>query len=123
MNADFLLKNRDEQVLDNYLKLLAFTAQEGNSDHALMALKLENSELKQNLKKLQDENSALANNCLDDLANNYLDDIFNSDDASVQANLNARIQQYVVNKTATGAKSLYKSGVGKLSTMFKEKTK
>jgi hypothetical protein len=28
-----------------------------------------------------------------------------------------------MNKTATGAKSLYKSGVGTLSSIFKEKTK
>jgi hypothetical protein len=115
MNADFLLKNRDEHVLDNYLKLLAFTAQETNSSHELMTLKLENAELKRNVKKLQDENSGLANHCIDDL--------FTSEDASVQANLNARIQQYFMNKTATGAKSLYKSGVGALSSMFKEKTK
>jgi hypothetical protein len=51
MNADLLLKNRDEQVLDNYLKLLAFAAQKTNSNHALMALKLENSDLKQQLHK------------------------------------------------------------------------
>jgi hypothetical protein len=86
MSGDFLIKNHDEKVLDNYLKLLAFAAQETNSNHALMALKLENAELKRNVKKLQDENSGLANHCIDDL--------FTSEDASVQANLNARIQQY-----------------------------
>ena len=42
MLTDFLLQNRDEQVLDNYLKLLAFTAQNTTSDHAWMALKIEN---------------------------------------------------------------------------------
>lgn len=115
MNDDFLLKSRDEQILSNYLKLLAFSAQEKNSDHELMAIKLENSELKQNIKKLRDENNALINNNLDNL--------FNSDDAIIQAEINAKIQKYLLNKTATSAKSLYNSGMGKISTIFKEKVK
>jgi hypothetical protein len=54
---NFLLQNRDEQVLDNYLKLLAFTAQETKSSHALMKLKEENAELKFKLEMLQNKTS------------------------------------------------------------------
>lgn len=113
MSDDFLLKNHDEQILDNYLKLLAFTAQKTNSDHAIMALKFENSELKQNSQKLRDINNSLINN--------HFNDLFDSEDIDVQEMLNTKIQQYLLKKTATGAKSLYmyKSGVGKISTMFK----
>ena len=49
MNTDFLLKNHDEKTLDNYLKLLAL--QKKNNDNALMALKIENVDLKQKLHK------------------------------------------------------------------------
>ncbi len=99
MSNNFLLENCDEKVLDNYLKLLAFTAQETNSDHAIMVLKFENSELKQNSQKLRDINNSLINN--------HFNDLFDSEDIDVQAMLNTKIQQYLLKKTATGAKSLY----------------
>lgn len=57
---NFLLQNRDEQVIDNYLKLLAFTAQETKSSHAIMQLKAENAELKFRLEALQNKTSDLS---------------------------------------------------------------
>lgn len=116
MNADFLVKNCDGQVLDNYLKLLAFTAQKRmNNDHALMALRLENVQLKENLNKLNNENNKLINNRFDDL--------FDNENALFQAELNSRIKKYLFKRIATGAKSLYISGVDKISMIFKEKIK
>ncbi|UJS24067.1 DUF1036 domain-containing protein [Thiothrix winogradskyi] len=45
MNTDFLIKKRDELILDDYLKRLAFTAEGKN------LLELENADLKQKLYK------------------------------------------------------------------------
>ncbi len=61
MNTDFLLKNHDEKTLDNYLKLLAL--QKKNNDNALMALKIENVDLKQKLHK----SLSINNNIKDEL--------------------------------------------------------
>jgi len=44
-----VLKGADESVLNNYLALLAHSAQERNSDHALLALKIKNEELSRSL--------------------------------------------------------------------------
>lgn len=115
MLTDFLLQNRDEQVLDNYLKLLAFTAQNTTSNHAWMALKFENSQLQQQLQQERAKNAALLNKGLDEL--------LNSENTDVQAEVKARIQHYVVTKTTSEVKSLFKSGVGKMSAMLEEKRK
>jgi hypothetical protein len=115
MDTQFLLQNRDEQVLDNYLKLLAFTAQNTISDHAWMALKIENAQLQQQLQQERAKNAALLNKRLDEL--------LNSENADVQAEVKARIQHYVVTKTTSEVKSLFKSGVGKMSAMLEEKRK
>lgn len=80
------LQNCDDQVLDNYLKLLAYTAQNTASEHAIMALKFENSELKI-------ENSALIHEL-----NKTLDDLFFSENPIVQAELIARLQKYIVER-------------------------
>lgn len=115
MLTDFLLQNRDEQVLDNYLKLLAFAAQNTTSNHAWMALKFENAQLQQQLQQERAKNAALLNKGLDEL--------LNSENIEVQAEVKARIQHYVVTKTTSEVKSLFKSGVGKMSAMLEEKRK
>ncbi|UJS24069.1 hypothetical protein [Thiothrix winogradskyi] len=64
MGDDFLLKSRDEQILSNYLKMLAFTAQEKNSDHALMVLRFKKLELRKSARKFHGENNDLVNHHL-----------------------------------------------------------
>lgn len=118
MLTDFLLQNRYEQVLDNYLKLLAFTAQNTTSDHAWIALKFENAQLQQQLQQLQQERAKNAA-----LLNKGLDELLNSEDSDVQAVVKAKIQHYVVTKTTSEVKSLFKSGVGKMSAMLEKKRK
>jgi hypothetical protein len=96
LNTDFLLHNRDEQVLDNYLKLLAFTAQQTSSDHKLMMLKFENAELK-------NENMVLKS-----ALNMSLEKLFNNKDKHIQTELKAKIQEFIVQKTIGKAENFKK---------------
>ena len=109
MLTDFLVHNRDEQVLDNYLKLLAFGAQKTTSEHAVIALKFENASLKNQLLQERDNHAALLDK--------HLDALLNSENTDVQAALIAKVQHYLVTKTTSEVKSLFKSGVDKMSAL------
>ena len=109
MLTDFLVHNRDEQVLDNYLKLLAFSAQKTTSDHALIALKFENASLQNQLLQERADHAALLDK--------HLDALLNSENTDVQAALIAKVQHYLVTKTTSEVKSLFKSGVDKMSAL------
>ncbi len=115
MLSDFLIQNRDEQILDNYLKQLAFTAQNTISDHAWMTLKIENAELQQQLHQEREKNTVLLDK--------GLDHFLNSENIAVQAEVKAKIQHYLITKTTSEVKSLFKSGVSKMSAMLEEKNK
>jgi tRNA splicing endonuclease len=109
MLTDFLVHNRDEQVLDNYLKLLAFGAQKTTSEHALIALKFEHANLQNQLLQERADHAALLDK--------HLDALLNSENTDVQAALIAKVQHYLVTKTTSEVKSLFKSGVDKMSAL------
>lgn len=109
MLTDFLVHNRDEQVLDNYLKLLAFGAQKTTSEHALIALKFEHANLQNQLLQERADHAALLDK--------HLDALLNSENTDVQAALIAKVQHYLVTKTTSEVKSLFKLGVDKMSAL------
>ena len=123
MLTDFLVHNRDEQVLDNYLKLLAFGAQKTTSEHALIALKFEHASLKNQLLQERANHASLKNQLLQERANHaalldkHLDALLNSENTDVQAALISKVQHYLVTKTTSEIKSLFKSGVDKMSAL------
>jgi len=129
MLTDFLVHNRDEQVLDNYLKLLAFGAQKTTSEHALIALKFEHANLQNQLLQERADHASLKNQLLQERADHaalldkHLDALLNSENTDVQAALIAKVQHYLATKTIREAKSLFKPYVNKINALLEEKRK
>jgi hypothetical protein len=109
MNTDFLLQNRDEQILDNYLKLLAFSVQKPNSYQELIQLKLEN-------KTLKEENSLLKS-----MLESHLDELFEIATPEIKSKIYAKIQQDVLNTASNKMESLLKTGTDKMTSFIEKK--
>jgi len=108
-----VLKGADESVLNNYLALLAHSAQERNSDHALLVLKIKNEELSRSLEVEKARYAKLLSERLDDL-----DCFFASQNSDVQVGLSEKVKNHLIAKTVDTITSPLKSVPGKLKGYF-----
>lgn len=102
--TEFLSKNTQNEVIGNYLELLAFSAQKTESLYALMQLQRENTELKNE------------NNLLKEALQKHLEELLDFEQVIISEPLQAKLQQFLIGKAKDKSKSFIKDIVTNISS-------
>ncbi|MDQ7074854.1 MAG: hypothetical protein Q9O24_06800 [Gammaproteobacteria bacterium] len=111
--SDFLHKNQDPKVLNDYLSLLAYSAQKTDSVHALVALRAENEELKEELLLEKQRYNVLLQEKMEPM-----EAVFQSEDQDVIDVLNSNIKNHILSQSAKEIKKPFIAGFSKVKSLF-----